>query len=136
MTLAVNLQRLRREQRYSQADLAEAAGGDVSAAWVGQVERGEIKHPAHHRLAAIAKVFGISVDQLVEGDALLPELGGVRAEPIEDALIIRYRTAKRTKLTARERESVEKTLRELIETILRSREDSDEGTGQRGNATG
>ncbi len=112
--------------------MAEAAGGDITAAWIGQVERGEIQHPAHYRLSILAKVFGISVEELL-GEGMGTEPDG---DTVEEALIIRYRTARRTKLTSRERREVEETLQNLIETILRSREGRDEGAGQGGDSTG
>lgn len=60
--LAINIQEVRKEKKWSQKDLARNLG--VSTAFVNHLEHGN-RHPSLDTLFRMAKVLGVSVDRLI-----------------------------------------------------------------------
>ena len=60
--IATNIIALRRAQNLSRYELAKRA--DLSPAYVGQLETGRIQSPSVAFAARIAKVFGVTIEEL------------------------------------------------------------------------
>jgi transcriptional regulator with XRE-family HTH domain len=63
--LAVRLKRLREAAGLSQQDLAVAAG--LSVGMVAQLEQGKRADPRVSTVAGLARVLGVTIDELVAG---------------------------------------------------------------------
>lgn len=92
--IRINIKRYREEKGWSQRELAEKLGVKQSA--VGMWESGR-NNPEYGRLEEIASVFGITIDELINGPAAkkkpfirVPVLGsvpaGVPVQAIEDVV--------------------------------------------------
>lgn len=64
--LARNLQRLRRERKASQMEVARALGFEKSHAAVSRLERGTLSHVATVQLRHLADFFATSADALLQ----------------------------------------------------------------------
>ncbi len=84
MTLAENIYRFRTERNMSQLDLAEALG--VSRQSVSKWETGTAV-PELDKLVKMAKLFEVSLDDLVSGEAPAPKEAPVQGEPPEPKVI-------------------------------------------------
>ena len=69
--LAVQIAFLRIGKGWSQAELGRRLG--VSASAIGMYEQGR-KEPSLGLVVRIARLFGVTVDYLLTGEALRPEL--------------------------------------------------------------
>jgi transcriptional regulator with XRE-family HTH domain len=63
--LSENLKRLRTQKGMTQRAAAEAAG--IATNHLGHLETGRIQNPRGDVLLRLAKVFGTTVEQLLEG---------------------------------------------------------------------
>lgn len=61
-TLAARVARLREENGWTQAELAERAG--LTMFNIRQIEQGVTKNPRLDTLRALAKVFGLTLDEV------------------------------------------------------------------------
>ena len=84
MSLAENIYRLRTEKNMSQLDLADAL--EVSRQSVSKWETGAAV-PELDKLVKMAKLFGVTLDELVSGEAPAPKEDPVREEPPEPKVI-------------------------------------------------
>lgn len=66
MRIGENILLIRRSKKLSQKDLAEAAG--ISHAYMSRVETGVIERPSMDTVASIARVMGVTVQDIVAGD--------------------------------------------------------------------
>ena len=81
MSLADNIQRLRRKKQWTQPQLAEKA--DISKGYVYMLESGEMTNPSLDILLKIADAFETTIAELVDE----PRTASVKSEPnIPDAL--------------------------------------------------
>lgn len=67
MTFAINLRRLRKEHSMSQEELAERLGYK-SFTTIQKWESG-VSEPSMEKVKAIAEIFGVTIEQLVNGSA-------------------------------------------------------------------
>lgn len=81
MELGENIYRLRTEQRMSQGDLAEAL--DVSRQSVSKWETGSAV-PELDKLVKMSKLFGVTLDELVNGTIPLPESEPAQSTTFEE----------------------------------------------------
>lgn len=84
MSLAENIYQFRTEQNMSQLDLADAL--EVSRQSVSKWETGTAV-PELDKLVKMAKLFGVTLDELVSGEAPAPKEEPVREEPPEPKVI-------------------------------------------------
>lgn len=71
------LRSLRSKSRESARTVSLLAG--LSEGYLGQVERGRMAVPAFGAVVRLAKVYGVSLDWLAEGDGRGPSAASVRA---------------------------------------------------------
>lgn len=84
MSLAENIYKFRTEQNMSQLDLADAL--EVSRQSVSKWETGSAV-PELDKLIRMSKLFGVTLDELVSGEAPAPKEEPVREEPPESKVI-------------------------------------------------
>jgi len=84
MSLSDNILRLRTEKNMSQLDLADAL--EVSRQSVSKWETGAAV-PELDKLIKMSKLFGVTLDELVSGEAPVPKEEPVREEPPEPKVI-------------------------------------------------
>jgi len=84
MSLAENIYKFRTDQNMSQLDLADAL--DVSRQSVSKWETGAAV-PELEKLVKMSKLFGVTLDALVSGEAPAPKEEPVREEPPEPKVI-------------------------------------------------
>lgn len=66
MRVGENILLIRRSKKLSQKDLAAAAG--ISHAYMSRVETGAIEKPSMETVSSIARVMGVTVQDIVAGD--------------------------------------------------------------------
>lgn len=68
LTMGQRIRALRTQAGYTQADLAMKAGSLISEKNLGSVEQGSNQNPPLVALRALAKVLGVTVGYLIDGD--------------------------------------------------------------------
>lgn len=68
------LKSLREGKQLSLRDVEEASAGEVSNAYLSQLETGKIARPAPHVLHSLASVYGVPYEKLMERAGYLPAL--------------------------------------------------------------
>lgn len=64
-TLSAYLRALRASKTWTLREVEEATGGEVSNAYLSQLERGKISKPSPSTLHSLARAYGVSYEELM-----------------------------------------------------------------------